>query len=82
MAEYIAGDNVGAATTTVTKPVNIQTAQANSWSNQAENLPFDAPDDPGSVTKMTEYTATFTFTTDPSTAETSVSCAIATGTGG
>jgi len=73
MSEYLAGDDIGADEVTIDRPVNIQTAQANDWSDQAANLSFTAPADPGSVNAMTEMTATFTFTTDEE-AETTVTC--------
>ena len=61
MSEYLVSDEAG-TTTTIDKDVDIQTGQANSWSGQATNLPFTAPDDPGSITTKTKKTVTFTFT--------------------
>lgn len=80
MSDYLASNTVG-ADTTITKTVNIQTAQANDWSDQATNLPFEAPVDPGSVNAMTAYTASFAFTTDDTTSETTVECTLAAGSG-
>ncbi len=77
MADYMSGSKVGSSTgVAVPKSVILQTAQANSWSNQAGNLPFTAPSDPGAITAATSKTITFTFTTDASTAKTTCTAAI------
>ena len=76
MTDYLGGDSVGSSDAVeVTKTVMIQTAQGNSWSNQAVNLPFTAPTDPGGVTAATAYNATFSFTTGANS-ETSVTCTL------
>lgn len=76
MTEYLTGTSAGAASATVTKKAIIQTAQANSWSGEGENLPFSAPADPGNITTKAEKDVTFTFTTDAS-ANTTVTCSLA-----
>ena len=75
MTEYLTGSNAGASTATVTKSAIIQTAQANSWSGEGDNLPFAAPSDPGGITTKSAKDVTFTFTTDAS-ASTTVSCTL------
>lgn len=65
MAKYMSGDSVGADSVDVAiSSVIFQTAQANSWSGQAANLPFTGLSDPGDITKATGKTVTFTFKTD------------------
>ena len=57
-------------TVTVT-PVIIQTKQANDWSDQAANLPFDAPDDPGAEGEGNTVSLVFTYdSTNPDAAPT------------
>ncbi len=71
MTEYLTGDNAGTSSATVSKSVKIQTAQANSWSEQGGNLPFTAPADNGDCKSISNKTITFTITnTSGSTAVT------------
>lgn len=64
MTEYLTGSKAGSATAvTVSKNAIIQTAQANSWSGEAANLPFTAPSDPGSITTKATKACSFSFTT-------------------
>ena len=57
-AVYNKGAAAGTCTVTVSDVI-IKTEQANDWSDQANDLPFDAPTDPGTSATMT---ATFTYT--------------------
>lgn len=81
MTDYLTGNSAGSTTAvTVTKKAIIQTAQANSWSGEGANLPFTAPEDPGNITTKAEQDVTFTFTTNATTGETTVTCALGTAT--
>lgn len=77
MTDYLTGSSAGSTTAVkIEKTAILQTANANEWSGEASNLPFDAPEDPGNITTKAEKTIEFTFTTDGDTAETEVTCAI------
>ena len=79
MTDYLTGSSAGSTTAvTVKKKAIIQTAQKNNWSGEGANLPFTAPEDPGNITTKAEKELTFTFTTDETSGETSVTCAIGT----
>ncbi len=62
MTDYLTGE-VGSSNK-VTKSAVLQTANANSWSKNGANLPFDVPNDPGGIKSATKKTITFTFADD------------------
>ena len=64
MTDYLAGSHAGAST--ITKSAVVQTANANSWSGNAANLPFTVPSDKGGIKTATPTSITFTFGADGS----------------